>query len=117
MIEDDIFTLLGANAAGVANRVYPGVAAQGVLAPYIVYQPVVGTISNVLKGPPSIDNTRMQIDCYAMSYAEARTISNTIIGLFEGWKAVHKNWQLSEQYFYEADTRFHRFMLDYSIWQ
>lgn len=117
MIETDIFALLGANAAGVANRVYPGVAIQDVLVPYIVFSPVVGTISNVLNGPPSINNTRMQVDVYAMSYSESRTISNTVIGLFEGWKATRKNWQLSEQYFFESDTHLHRFMLEFSIWQ
>ena len=72
MIQEDLKTLL--TAALPTVPIYPVIGIQGTALPYIVYSRVISPVENVLagNGTPPINQTRMQIDVYAQSYASAQ---------------------------------------------
>ncbi|SRR6266404_361022 len=118
MIQEDLVTLLGPlvpNGDG-SKRVYGSIGKQGTLMPYIVYQRVISQVENILdgNGNPPINNTRMQIDVWSNSYADAQATAAAVRVAMLGWAT--KNLNNGEQDFYEQDTRLHRVMMDYSIW-
>ncbi len=111
MIQDDIFATL---ASLVSNRVYPMVAPDNVVKPYLVYQRVASVPENTLSSGIAINQTRIQIDMYTSNYKSgqllAASVQSTISSTF-----VSSTLQL-EQDFYEAETKLFRVMHDYSIW-
>lgn len=113
MIQEDLTALL---APLVGNRVHGGVAAQGDLLPYIVYQRVISATENILNGNgnPPINWTRMQIDVWSNSYASAQSTAAAVRAAMLGWSKTNLN--NGEQDFYEQETRLHRVMMDYSIY-
>ena len=88
-------------------------AAQNTVPPYIVWQRIVSTINNCTLGASDVQNTRVQIDAYARDYptvdALARTIAAAVAG---GFNSV----RLSEQDFFEDETRLYRISQDFSVW-
>ena len=82
--------------------------------PYIVYQRIVSITHNNLQGPSDLQNTRVQIDAYAKTYAQAQQIASDI--RLAMLAAAFTNLQISEQDFFETEVRLHRVSLDYSIW-
>ena len=114
MIQEDLKTLL--TAALPTVPIYPVIGIQGTALPYIVYARVISPVENVLagNGNPPINQTRMQIDVYAQSYASAQATAASVITAMQGW--TKQNVSHGAQDLYEADTRLHRVLLDYSIW-
>jgi len=98
----------------VAGKSFPNLAAQDTAPPYIVYQRVVSVTHNTLQGTTDLQNTRVQIDVYAKTYASAQQVAAAVRSAMS--TASFTNLQISEQDFYEAEARLHRVSLDYSIW-
>lgn len=94
---------------------HPMIAPQGAAYPYATYQRVANTVNNVLNGPPSIDNTRMQIDVWAASYADAQALAQSIITAMQAWDV--KNVLVNNYDLYEQDVKVFRVLLEFSIWQ
>lgn len=91
------------------------VAPQNSAYPYATYQRIASTVNNVLNGPPSIDNTRIQIDVWASNYAAAQTLAGSIIAAMQAWPV--QNILLSNYDLYERDVQVFRMLLEFSIWQ
>lgn len=112
-IQEQLLTLLsGATAAGA--RVYPMTAPDAVASPYITYQRISSNTENVMSGNSGLTNTRMQIDVYATTYAQATSIANQIDTLMAAWAV--QNVPISSQDFYEDPVELFRVSSDYSIW-
>lgn len=92
------------------ERVYPQVAPDGVLRPYIVYQRVSAINSN----SSNLTNTQMQIDVYATTYVQARTIADQVAVLMLSWS--YQNISGNSHDLFESDVKLHRISSDYSIW-
>jgi hypothetical protein len=112
MMQERLTTLLG---PAVSNRVYPVIATQATLIPYIVYLRVLSAVENILdgNGNPPINITRMQLDIWATSYASAQSVAAAVRALMLAW--VTQNVNNGEQDLYDSETRLHRVMMDYSI--
>lgn len=112
-VQEALFAQL---AAAVAGRVYPLVAPDGAAMPYLVYQRVANTVANVLagNGSPPIDNSRIQIDVWAASYASAQATARTAKDLLLAWSVQNVLVQELDQY--EPQTKRYRVILDYSVW-
>lgn len=114
MMQADFFTLVGYL---FDNRVYPGVAPAGTVAPYCTYTRVSSIEQSTLDtngGTGNESNTRLQIDVWAATYADAQAKAGAV-------KAELKLWTLAnvlqgEQDLREPDTGLHRVMLDVSVW-
>lgn len=113
-IQTDLVALLGGLFAG---RMYPQTAHTNAVAPYCTYSRVTATEEATLDpngGTGNEVNTRMQIDVWALSYAEAQSKAAAVKAALKG--SVIENVTLSELDMYEDDTGLHRVMLDVSTW-
>ena len=112
-IQEQLYAML-ANATEADERVYPLVAPDNVALPYIIYHCVASRPETVLSGRTDLVNTRMQVDVYARTYAQAQSIRAAVGNLMDGWTV--QNVLILAAEFFEADTRLHRVSIDYSIW-
>ena len=108
MIES--FVALIQNSTDAQERVYPQVAPDGVVRPYIVYQQI-STISNNWS---RLTNTQLQVDIYATTYVQAQAIASAVAALMFGW-SIQSISGISVDMF-ESSTKLHRVSSDYSIW-
>lgn len=116
MLRDVI--LLSADVVGVVGeRVFAGTA-EGVDAgqSYVVYRLVAGNRGSTLVGSSDSRNARIEINCYALDYVEAKMLGDFV------QLAIEENEQLDvvfngDQDFYETDTKLNRVLLDYSFWE
>src|SRR5574340_121579 len=111
MIQETVFSALSGLVAG---RVYPSVAPDGAVAPFIVYQRVGSSPENTLADGQPVQQTRMQIDAYATTYAAAQTLAQQIEAAMTA--APVSGIQIMDMDGYEADVKLHRVTQDYSIW-
>ncbi len=65
-------------SALVAGRVYPQRRAEGATIPCVVYQVVSVSPARSLAGPWRSEWERVQVDCYAATYAAVSTLANTV---------------------------------------
>ena len=113
MLGDDLRTLLAGVAGG---RAHPLAADQPTGAPYVTYQRVAVVPNNTVQGngDPGLWNSRIQIDVFAKTYAEAEGVAGDVRAALQGWAV--KNVQLSEQDLYEPDTKLYRVLMEFSVW-
>lgn len=114
MSMQELFVALVQNATDAQERVYPQIAPDGVQRPYIVYQCVTVNVENVMAGRTGLTNTRLQVDVYATTYAQAQQIAAAVAELMASWPLP--NVPILAQDIYESDVKLHRVMTDYSIW-
>jgi len=102
--------LAGLASGGAWNQRAP----QNTVPPYIVWGRVTSVTNNAMEGASTLQNTRVQIDVYATSYATADATAAAIEAAISasGLTSV----KLSEQDFYEDDTKLYRVSQDFSIW-
>lgn len=113
-LQTDLVTLLTGTFAG---RVYPGTAPDDVAVPYLIYSRAAAVEQNTLDtngGTGNDCHTRLQLDVYAATYADAQAQALAVKALLKSWSV--ENVSELEQDFYEPDTKLHRVMLDYSTW-
>lgn len=94
---------------------HPMLAPQNAALPYVTYQRVANSVNNVLSGPPSIDNTRIQLDVWAASYPDAQALAQSITAAMQQWAV--QNVLLTSYDLYEQDVQVFRVLLEFSIWQ
>lgn len=114
MIQEQLYTLLAAGGTAAAGRIYPLVAPDTPVRPYIVYNRVSANSENVLAGSSGLINTRLQIDVYADAYADAQALAAQVDALMAGWAV--QTVSLPAQDIYEQDVKLHRVLLEYSLW-
>lgn len=123
-IEQSLFTALSDSASVAALigngdspttvRLYPEVAPDEVTRPYAVYSVISAVKPMTFSGRSTLENARIQIDCYSDTYAEARTLSDTILAAVDDGMSLGDNQATT---FYEREPRLHRFSLDLSLWE
>ena len=59
-------------------RIYQGVAPPHTPVPYVVWQSISGAPENYLADTPDVDSYSVQVDVYANSAAEARTVARAL---------------------------------------
>jgi hypothetical protein len=87
LLDDALFERLtgGAASALVGQRVYPVIAPQNVAYPCITWQRISRTEVFSLEGPSGYADARVQIDCWAKTYGEARAVANAVRDDLNGW--------------------------------
>ncbi len=113
-VQTDFFALVTSLFTG---RVYPSNAPASPVAPYCTYSRITAIEQATLDkngGTGNPFNTRLQIDVWALTYADAQTKAAAVKAALKGWTV--ENVLLGEQDFHEPDTGLHRVMLDLSTW-
>lgn len=111
-IEQDIFNALDHLASG---RVYPLVMPEKSVMPAIVFLRIASTPENTLNGGATIDQIRFQVDTYANTYAEAKSVSASVRTAMES--ASFKGTLQTDQDLFEPDVKLYRVTQDYYVWK
>jgi hypothetical protein len=112
MIETDIFDAL---KDLVANRCYPLMMPQNPTLPAIVYSRQASTPQYRLEGGSSLSQIRMEIDCYANTYEDAKSLASEVRSAME--LAAFKGTMIFDADFYEPDVKLYRVVLDFYVWE
>ena len=112
MIESSIYTAIKSLAGG---RVYPIVIPDTASLPAIVYQRISSVPVNSLDGDTGLDSVRIQISAWALTYKEAKNLSDTIRTTLNAsaLKIITEN----DTDDYEPETKRFRTLTDYVVWQ
>jgi hypothetical protein len=116
MIETALYSVLVAAATAAAGRVYPMERPENSALPAIVYQRVSTTPDVTLAGDSGLDAVRLQVACWASTYAAAKSLAaaaRTAITGSASLKAITE-MELDDR---DEDTREYRVILDFRIWQ
>ena len=111
-IELDIQTLLGALVSG---RCYPLVAPDPVAKPYITFQVISDNELVVLDGPNGTVNKRVQVNTWAKTYGEAKTLNQSVKDAMKAASFVNIPLPSGGDQ-YEPDTQLYGEITDFSVW-
>lgn len=112
MIEPIIRTLLdGLTTATVALNVAPESAM-----PYVVVHKVSAPRGETHEGRDSTVVSRIQVDVYALSYVEAKTIASTLYALCEQMHVSIASIEIDNEFDeYESETKLHHIVIDFIV--
>jgi hypothetical protein len=116
MVEQDILAALtGGSPTLVGDRIYAHVLPDGASMPAVTYGRVSTVAANHLGGHGGLDLVRVQIDCWAETYDEAKSVASGVRVLVQ---AAPLNGLLANEFEdYEPDTERYRVSSDYTVWQ
>lgn len=120
MLESKLYTALSGSSkitvtSSISTRIYPLIVPQQSALPAITYARISGGQENNLSGYSSMENPRIQIDCWALTYKEVKTIAenvHTVLNTTTTFSAV----LISDMDFYEDDVELYRESMDFKIW-
>jgi hypothetical protein len=101
---------------GTSARISPLIKSQNITLPAVTLQRTSTTPTNSLGSIPhtGLDQTRVQVDCWADSYAGARALSATCRAALQ--TAGHPCVGEFDAYDPETDPGVYRLTLDFSVW-
>jgi len=114
-IESDLYAHLK-NDSGVSaligTRIYPLMAPQNVIDPYITYQVVNDNSKQCIGGSVYQNDTRFQVDCWSKKYSEVKAIKEAVESALIGFKS---SYAISNMDDYEPDTKLYRQLIDFKL--
>lgn len=123
MIEEDLYSQLSTYeglTALVKTRIYPLVAPQTVQVPFCVYTKISNERQYSHGGFSNLERVRMQVSCYAETYAGTRAVVAQVIAAIAAWPAVNAKVQAALQEnevdFYDDGTQLYHLPVDFFIW-
>lgn len=119
MIEIDLrAAMIAAPAvtALVGQRIAAGLLPEGELRPYITYSLVTGERIPSMTDSGLMRHARMQINCWSISYAEAKQIALAVQTAIEA-SALFDCVFINDQDLIDPETNLFYVVLDYSVWQ
>lgn len=90
-MEEALVTLLmgtAALAALVGNRINWVQAVQGCAVPYVVLTRVSGTRDYKMTGPTGLVESRVQADCFGLTYASAKGVARKVEAALSGYSGA-----------------------------
>lgn len=116
-LEPRIFTILtgySGVSAIVDTRVFPLVLPQKAALPAISYLRVDGVQDANLSGNSGMEAVRVQVDCWAQTYAQAKTLAGAVADAMAAGFGSECVW-LSDRDQYEDGAKVFRVILEFSI--
>ncbi len=127
-IEQAILTALLADAgliAVVGERIYPVLAPQDVVKPYIVFSKISAPRDHTHDGGSGLVNARFQFSCFATTYQVAKQVAGLIQAVLQGYSGtlggaggvvVNGCFYEDETDLYEPDSALFHVAVDYRLW-
>jgi len=112
-IETDFYSTLsgdGGVSALVGTKIHPHIVPEGTALPYITYSMVVGTPFNKLAGRTGLEKKRIQVNCWASTYAAAKALAEAVKTALDS--TSHLLLELDD---YEDHAQVQRVILDFSF--
>lgn len=106
----------------IASRIYPRVLPQTPTLPAVVYQRLTTTPTHSHDGASDLDMSRLQLDVWADTYAEAREAAIAIRTTLDGERGMWSGMWISAVLldsaddFFEDATRMWRQRTDWRVW-
>lgn len=116
MIESDLRTYLIEHEDledTIDTRVYPMFLPQNPTLPAITYQRVSGERDRSLTGLNSLSHPRIQFDCWAETYAEAKTLGEEVISALNDYPGVVF---YGDRDLHEPSLGIYRVSIDIAVW-
>jgi len=118
MVEQQIIQVLTGGSplpTAAGNNVYALVLPDNSSLPAITFQRISSTPVNDFSGHSGLDQVRMQVDCWAMTYGASKALAVQVRELMTeaGFKAL----LATDRDDYEQDTQIYRASTDYMVWQ
>jgi hypothetical protein len=108
--------------SAITTRVYPNYIPQAPTWPLVVYQKVSGERDHDITGPTGKAHPRFQLECWAETYDEAKSLANAVREALDGNTftegAVTIGSVVIQTEFdaYEPDVKCHRIVMDFNVW-
>jgi hypothetical protein len=102
----------------VGQQIYPNLAPQGTVPPYVVYTVISNVPSNTFTGAASdrLNEIRMQVDCYAKKYLDAQAIAEAVDNVISNLSRPDLCGQReNSRDLYDNEAQFHRVQIDFFI--
>lgn len=115
MVEAELFTRLKDDAgvsALVGTRIYPKKAPQNVQTPYIIFHVISDIDKQCVGGAIYQNDTRIQIDCWSLSYAEVKNLKVAVKSSLIGFKSAYEIYSMDD---YEPETKLYRELIDFKL--
>lgn len=110
-----------ATVAGlVGTKIFPAVAPQGTVPPFIVCLEVSDVPENTLTGDASstLRGVRVQIDCYAKSYSDAQAVADAVDAVVAALSTPQLSaWRELSRDLYDTEAKLHRVSMDVMVWR
>ena len=105
------------NVTTLTTNVYPVILPQAAAFPALTYQRISADRVYSLSGYSTaiLENARMQVDCWATSFETVKTLARGVRRTVDYATSIRSNC-ISDQDFYEPDTKIWRVSMDFSIW-
>ena len=107
-------------AALVGDRIYPVTAPQNVALPYCVYMRVSNVREYSHAGYSTLHRARMQVTCFAESYAQVKQTAAKVIAALEAWPGADENvlaaLHQGERDVYDPSTGIYYVPVDFFVW-
>ena len=113
MIEADLYTHLKNNVASVSGRVFPLIMPQNTTKPALVYTVVNDRDDQSVSGCVASQSVRFQIDVYANSYSESKTVLTAVKASLYTFSSYPMN--LNSRDGFEEEEGFFRQIIDFTI--
>ena len=108
----NILVAAGGVTALVGTRISPVIRAQDETLPCVVLTTISVAPTNQLVGAPTLDANRVQLDAYALTYAQTRAVADACRAALEaGGCALENENDLSE-----PDVAEYRITQDFLVW-
>lgn len=95
------------------DRVYAVLMPQDVVLPAVSFQRISNNPIVSLDGASGLDQVRIQVDCWAETYAAVKTLSAQVRSVMEGINAL----PVMDLDGYEEVKHVYRLTMDFSMWQ
>lgn len=115
MTESEVYLLLKNNSTIktlINERVYPMVAPQNVVKPYITYQVISGLKLQCMGGQIYQGDYRMQIDCFSLTYSNVKAMSEAVKNALVGFMDSNSINIMDD---YENETALFRQIIDFKL--
>lgn len=101
----------------VSGRVFPDLAPEDTIKPYITFQQVGGEAINFIEGAiPSKRNSRVQLNVWALSRKEAAELARQVEDTLRTTSALQTTVLGSHSSDYEPETQLYGTRQDFSFW-
>jgi hypothetical protein len=108
--------IVAALQAVFPSAVYPQVAPDQTPAPFAVYTRVPMVPETTLASGIPVRNTRLQVDVYASTYAQAVVLAGSAEAALIALAFPIQVVPLSQADQFEPDVKLHRVLSEYSVW-
>ncbi len=104
----------------VGTKIFPNLAPQGTVPPFVVYQQISGVPQNRLTGGSvgRLTEFRMQLDSYARTYLEAHSVADAVDAVMSALESPDLAAAPgAARDLYDDVAMLHRVSADFSVWR